>query len=120
MDMTAKLKTAIGSPAREGQRRKAKLVLKTTAADRAKVTTYQFGSAKLTVGGSAQNDWAHNIDLGQAALNNLKSVLVKPCVKLRGPKSAPLFHADPSNPRQLIRVLNGKRETGAHAMRNSS
>ncbi len=62
MDMTAKLKTVIGSPAREGQRRKAKLVIKTTAADRAKVTTYQFGSAKLTVGASAQNEWAHNID----------------------------------------------------------
>ena len=110
--MTEAMKTMAGRITREARPTKAKLVLNSGTAGRAKVKTYQFGSATLTVGISAQSEWAHNVDLGQSALKKIKSRLVKPGVKLRGSKSAPRFHADPSNPRQLIRELNGKRERG--------
>ena len=91
---------------------KAELVLKAESTGRSRVKTYQFGTAKLTVSSTADADWARNVDLGQSALKKIKRRLVKPGVKLRGAKSAPLFHADPSNPRQLIRELNGKRDRG--------
>ena len=110
--MTETAKIAPGKAAQKASRGKARLVIKAGSAGRAKVKTFQFGTARLTVSVAAQGDWAHNVDLGQSALKKIKSRLVKPGVKLRGMKSAPLFHADPSNPRQLIRELNGKRERG--------
>jgi len=110
--MTEAMKTVADQSSRQIRVSKSKLVFNAGPAGGSKVKTYQFGSAKLTVSTSAQSEWAPNIDLGQSALKKLKRVLVKPGVKLRGSKAAPLFHADPANPRQLVRVLNGKRETG--------
>jgi len=76
-----------------------------------KVAVFQFGSAKLKAP-TSHEDWARNIDLGQAAMKKIKFQLVKPGVRSRSSKSTPLFRADPANPRQLIRILDGKEERG--------
>jgi len=81
-------------------------------ARRARTATLQFGSASLKVGTGGHDDWSRNVDLGQAALKKMKLRLVKPGVKLRNSRSAPLFHADPADPGRLIRELNGKKERG--------
>lgn len=76
-----------------------------------KVTVFHFGSARLKTS-VAHVDWARNIGLGQLAMKRITVQLVKPGVKLRGSRSKPLFRADPADPRQLIRVLDGKEERG--------
>lgn len=76
-----------------------------------KVAYFTFGSATLKASEDPE-EWRRNIDLGRQAMKKLKTKLIKPGVKLRTSKSAPLFRTDPSNPRQLIRVLEGKEERG--------
>jgi hypothetical protein len=76
-----------------------------------RVATFRFGG--FTVKTRARDEeWAHNIGLGQEAMQKIQAALVKPGVKLRTPKATPLFRADPDRPGQLIRVLDGKEERG--------
>lgn len=82
------------------------------SAAKANLRTLSFGSATLTTGRLDEAELARNIDLSQAAMKKLMARLVRPGVKLRVSQSTPLFHADPTNPKQLIRTLNGKRERG--------
>jgi hypothetical protein len=76
-----------------------------------KRAVFQFGSATLKAPASHE-DWARNIGLGQAAMKKIKTQLIRPGVKLRASKSTPLFRTDPANPRQLIRVVDGREERG--------
>lgn len=77
-----------------------------------KTATLHFGSVSMKVKLGSSDEGIRNITLGQAAMRKMKVKLANPGVKLRNLKNAPLFYADPSNPRRLIRVLNGKREYG--------
>jgi hypothetical protein len=76
-----------------------------------KVAVFQFGSAKLKAP-TSHEDWARNIGLGQAAMKKIKTQLVKPGLRSRPSKSTPMFRADPANPRQLIRILDGQEDRG--------
>jgi hypothetical protein len=78
-----------------------------------KGATLQFGSVSLKVATASAEQRQRNVGLGQAALKKFKSKIVKPGVKLRAQKGVPLFFADPTNPRRIVRVLDGKREVGA-------
>ena len=72
---------------------------------------YTFGSARQKAPAKSA-DAPRSIGLGQAAMKKLKTRLMKPGVKLRTSKSTPLFRADPANPRQVIRMLNGREDSG--------
>jgi hypothetical protein len=74
--------------------------------------TLQYGAVTLKVSAVDPKEWARNVELGQQALKKVKSRLVKPGVKLRTRKGVPLFSADPTNPRRVVRELDGKREVG--------
>lgn len=76
-----------------------------------KVAVFSFGSATVKVP-VRDEEWADNIALSQVAMKKLTKALVKPGVKLRTSKATPLFRADPANPGQVIRVVDGKEERG--------
>ena len=45
-------------------------------------------------------------------MEKVEASLRRPGVKLRIGKSTPIFRADPTDPTQLVRVLDGKEERG--------
>lgn len=73
--------------------------------------TLQYGAVTLKVSHDS-TEWRRNVELGQQALKKVKSRLVKPGVKLRTRKGVPLFSADPTDPRRVVRELDGRREVG--------
>jgi hypothetical protein len=77
-----------------------------------KGATVRYGSASMKWGAGQETALVDNILRGQQALKKAKKKVVKPGVALRARKDVPMFFADPSNPKRLIRELNGKRETG--------
>jgi hypothetical protein len=83
----------------------------TNGSAKARLETFQFGSATLKAPARPE-DWDRNIALGQQAMKRIKRQLLKPGVKLKVFKSKPLFRTDPQNPSRLIRVLDGKETRG--------
>jgi hypothetical protein len=77
-----------------------------------KSMTLTYGSASMRTTKEVVQQRAANIVRGQEALKMAKKKVVKPGVNLRTRKDVPLFFADPSNPKRVIRQLNGKRESG--------
>lgn len=72
-----------------------------------------FGSVTVTADRVVKAELSRNVDLGQFALKNIAESLAKPGVKVpKKSKTIPLFHADPANPRRVVRILDGKKETG--------
>lgn len=65
----------------------------------------------MTLDGANAEDLSRNVGLGRDVMGKVRGRLLKPGIKLRASR-APLFFADPSNPRRLIRDLDGKREYG--------
>lgn len=53
-----------------------------------------------------------NLDLSAAALQGLKSALLKPGIRIRRKKDVPLFYSTDEEPDLFVRELNGKRERG--------
>ena len=53
-----------------------------------------------------------NIAEGQDALRRVRKTFLTSGVELGSSDNVPLFHADPSVPDQIIRILNGKKESG--------
>lgn len=76
-----------------------------------KTTMLQFGSASLSAP-TRKDEWARNLGLSHRAVEKVEASVRKPGVKLRIGKSTPNFRADPTDPTQLMRVLDGKEERG--------
>lgn len=79
------------------------------ARKRAKIT---YGSVSMKATRAAEAALVENIVRGQMALKKVRKKVVKPGVAMRARKDVPLFFADPSDPKRVIRELNGKRERG--------
>lgn len=77
-----------------------------------KRATVTFGS--VTVKGSKLpvEEMQRNVASGQAALKRAAKAFVKAGVTLRRGRNVPLYRADPTEPRVLIRELNGRSERG--------
>jgi hypothetical protein len=111
--MTTVAKSTTAKPSRAARKSGGVIEMATgkTNGGKSRVTVYSFGSVSLKAP-ARSTDGAHNIGLGQAAMKKIQGQLARPGVKLRVSKATPLFRADPSNPRQLIRVLDGREERG--------
>ena len=72
----------------------------------------RFGSVTLTHVELGDADAKRNVDSGRIALSSIKEAFSKPGVRIRAAKGVALYHADPTQPGQLIRVLDGKRDAG--------
>ncbi len=75
-------------------------------------TTVKFGSVTLTGGRLPPGEVQLKLKQGQRAFAKAASTLTKPGVRLNHADDVPIFHADPKDPRRIIRVLNGKAEVG--------
>lgn len=53
-----------------------------------------------------------NVEAGGVALRRGLQAFKHPGVKLSLPPGTPTYEADPSNPKRVVQVLNGKRTTG--------
>jgi hypothetical protein len=72
-----------------------------------------FGSVTVKAGPADRAELRRNAELGGQALERMGEVIVTPGVRLRAARSVPMYHADPKHPGRLIRVLDGRRESGA-------
>jgi hypothetical protein len=70
------------------------------------------GSTTVLVSLPTKAEARRNIAEGQAALARAQPVIMKPGVKLSFGRGVPSFEADPANPRRVVRVLNGRQESG--------
>lgn len=76
-----------------------------------KKATLQFGSVTMTTGQVAPEAVKKNIASGQVAMKKLVAkVTSSPGVKIAG--TAPLFYADPNDPKGIVRVVDGRKESG--------
>jgi hypothetical protein len=74
--------------------------------------TLRFGSVTLEVAPQGNAQRAENVQSGQEALRRITDGFVANGFAIRTPAAAPLYHADPANPDRLIRVWDGRQETG--------
>lgn len=76
------------------------------------VTKVKFGSVTVAVYGRRTAEVKRNIREGQVALSRAINTIIRPGVKIEVTESVPLFHADPTQPGRIVRVLKGKRVSG--------
>jgi hypothetical protein len=77
-----------------------------------KRATVTFGSVTIKGSRPPVEEMQRNVAPGRAALNRAAKAFVKAGVTLRRGRNIPLYRADPSEPRILIRELNGRSERG--------
>ena len=71
-----------------------------------------FGDVTVTVTDLDAAIGARNIKRGQVALERASKALATPGITMTLKRGVPYYQADPSDPRRVIRVLNGKRTYG--------
>jgi hypothetical protein len=101
---------AVGRSRRSGKQPDAKS--KGQGAGSARTRTMTVGSTTVLVRLPTKAEARRNIAEGQAALARAQREIMKPGVKLVFRRDVPSFEADPTNPRRVVRLLNGRRETG--------
>ena len=79
---------------------------------RSTAVTVRFGSVTLTGDRPSAVDLKDKVKRGQRAFAKAAVTLTKSGVKLKHPDNIPVYHADPKDPKRVIRVLNGKTESG--------
>jgi hypothetical protein len=76
----------------------------------AKQATVTFGSVTVSGGTLPIEEVKRNIASGNSALVRAASAFTRPGVRLSQGKNIPFYRADPTEPRFLIRELNGRSE----------
>jgi len=84
----------------------------TKSGSKRNAVTVRFGSVTLTGDRPSSVDVKDKVKRGQRAFAKAAATLTKPGVKLKHADSVPVYHADPKDPQRVIRVLNGKSESG--------
>lgn len=74
--------------------------------------TIRFGSVTVPVVKLTSAEIKRNVLAGQRALARVTKRLKTPGVELNLPPDVPSYHADSNNLGRIIRVLNGKEESG--------
>lgn len=121
--MENKLKKLKTSPQTETRATSAKLLvdvratmskkIKPTTAKTARMTaSVKFGSVTVKATAPSNAVVKRNIAAGQLALARAKTKILNPGVTISSEKGVPLFHADPNRPGLLIRILDGKEQSG--------
>jgi hypothetical protein len=72
----------------------------------------KFGSVTLEVHAPTKSAVKQNVAAGQSALKRARNVLSRAGVLLTFDEKVPVFHADPSDPKLIIRKLKGKISQG--------
>lgn len=71
-----------------------------------------FGSVTVKVHELRISEVKRNIKEGQDALSRAIKRIITPGVKIEVARGVPMFHANPTQPGQIVRQLNGKSESG--------
>lgn len=72
----------------------------------------RFGAVEVEASAPAKVSVRRNVAEGHSAMLRIKSVLLKPGVKVSLGSEVPLYHADPDRIDRIIRTLGGKQARG--------
>lgn len=97
--------------AKTGASRAPRIVLKLNG-PKSSLRTIRFGSFMAELPKPPKDELKRNVAAGAAALKGLKTVLMKPGVRLPVPKNTPLYIADPDDTTALIELRGARRTRG--------